>query len=414
MKITFIQPFYQNVWECLGLGSIIAYVKEYSGEEDLEINYYQGKFDSNHDIVNGSVDSDIVAFSCTSPAYAHGLRIAREIKQRNPLVHIVFGGWHPTALPDEVIKQDEVDQVIVGEGELAMVRCVLGSRKPILYGGVMDPLDDLPNPDRAEIRQGRCVDLCEDMTGLRSASFQLSRGCRVHCAFCAEKIMTGYPSLIKNPMRSRNINTLLDEIEATTLSYNLNYFKFVDATFDRDVTTVATFCLAKTLRKNKTPWEANIHPGFVQEEKVFEMLANANCTQINVGVESGSPYILRDVGKGTNLTAIKNVFKWAKRYGIKTRAFVLLGMPHETKEDQRLTEELLDEIKPDVVGFTILAPYPGTDFYDAEKHKFVDWSDVDEYSNAIWSTDHFTNEELREVQARLVDKYKDDICYRQE
>jgi len=63
MKITFIQPFYQNVWECLGLGSIIAYVKEYSGEEDLEINYYQGKFDSNHDIVNGSVDSDIVAFS---------------------------------------------------------------------------------------------------------------------------------------------------------------------------------------------------------------------------------------------------------------------------------------------------------------------------------------------------------------
>jgi radical SAM superfamily enzyme YgiQ (UPF0313 family) len=225
--------------------------------------------------------------------------------------------------------------------------------------------------------------------------------------------MTGYPDLKKNPMRTRDIYDLLDEIKVTTEAYELDYFKFVDATFDRDATTVATFCLAKVLRKNKTPWEANIHPGFIQDERVFEMLANADCKQINVGVESGSPYILKDIGKGTNLTSIKNVFKWAKQFNIKTRAFVILGMPQETPEDQRRTEELIDEIEPDVVGFTILAPYPGTDFYDREKHMFVDWSEVDEYSNTIWETKHFNNDELLEVQQRLTTKYHDKLCFRQ-
>jgi radical SAM superfamily enzyme YgiQ (UPF0313 family) len=414
MKITFIQPFYENVWESLGLGSIIAYVKEYSGEEDLEISYYQGKFDSDSVIVDGAYDSDIVAFSCTSPAFDHGLSLARQIKTRNPNVHTVFGGWHPTALPDDVIKRSCVDQVIVGEGEVAMVRVVLGSRNPIILGRNIDPLSELPNPDRAEIRQGRCVDLCEEMTGVRSASFQYSRGCRANCAFCAEKIMTGYPDLKKNPMRTRDVENLLTEIEGVSLSYNLNYFKFVDATFDRDIDTVLAFCQAKINRRNTTPWEANIHPGFVQDEQVFNALAEANCVQINVGVESGSPYILKDIGKGTNLTAIKNVFKWAKQYGIKRRAFVILGMPQETPEDMRLTEELLDEIEPEVVGFTILAPYPGTDFYDEEKHKYVEWSKVDEYSNDIWCTPHISNERLKEEQARLVNKYKDDICWRQQ
>ena len=49
-----------------------------------------------------------------------------------------------------------------------------------------------------------------------------------------------------------------------------------------------------------------------------------DCEQINVGVESGSPYVLKDVGKGTSLASIKTVFKWAKKHGIKRRAYLFI------------------------------------------------------------------------------------------
>jgi radical SAM superfamily enzyme YgiQ (UPF0313 family) len=107
------------------------------------------------------------------------------------------------------------------------------------------------------------------------------------------------------------------------------------------------------------------------------------------------------------------VFKWAEEYGIKRRAFFLIGMPDETDEDIDYTIELIDEIGPDVVGFTILAPYPGSDYYNPGLHKDVDWSKVDEYSNDIWSTAHFTNSDLKDTQAYLKDRYKHLLCERQ-
>jgi radical SAM superfamily enzyme YgiQ (UPF0313 family) len=353
-----------------------------------------------------------VAFSCTSPAYDHGIRLAKRIKHNNKKAWTVFGGWHPTALPEEVIKEDCVDQVIVGEGEIAMVKIMLGKMDKIVQGTKLQP-NELPWPDRKTIRNDRTIDLCEAMNGQRTASFQLNRGYKVHCKFCGEIGMTGKWNSKSNPIRTRDYDDVLNEIVRVTADIGINYFKFVDATFDRDAQTVIDFCKRKVERGNTMSWECNIHPNFVQSEEVFKWLDKANCNQINVGVESGSPYVLKDIGKGTNIQGIKNVFKWAKFNDINTRAFFLLGFPGETEEDVDLTMELIDEIKPDVVGFTILAPYPGSDFYSPTFHKHVDWSQVDEYSNDVWKTPHFTNERLRELQQMLTSRYRDNLRERQ-
>lgn len=413
MKITMIQGRYENVWEALGLGYIIAYVKKHYKSE-LEINFFQGKFDSDDDIILGSKDSDIVAFSCTSPAYAHGLSMAGLIKHLNPKVHTVFGGWHPTALPREVIKEDCVDQVIVGEGEYAMRLILSGYRgMPVVFGEKLPP-EELPWPDREAIKNERTIDLCESMNGKRTASFQMNRGCKVHCKFCAEQGMTGKYNKVTNPIRSRTNDDVLDEINHVHANYNIDYFKFVDATFDINPEQVIDFCAAKIERENEIEWEANIHPRFIQKEEVFAWLKESNCNQINIGVESGSPGILKDIGKGTRIEHIKNVFKWARKYGIKRRGFFLLGMPNEQYEDMKLTEELIDEIEPDVVGFTILCPYPGSDFYDPEKHKDVDWSATDEYSNDFWRTEYYSNSEIKGEQKILMAMHNDKLCERQD
>jgi hypothetical protein len=88
-------------------------------------------------------------------------------------------------------------------------------------------------------------------------------------------------------------------------------------------------------------------------------------------------------------------------------------MPNETVEDHGMTQELINDISPDVIGFTILAPYPGGDFYDPIKHKDVDWSEVDEYSNDIWYTKHFSNKELKDVQRVFTIANSELLCERQ-
>ena len=188
MKVTMVQPAYPNIWDCLGLGYIIAYCKKhYKG--DLEINFFQGKFDSDTKIIEGALDSDIIAFSCTSPAYHHGLNLARALKHLNSKIHTVFGGWHPTALPMDVLIEKGVDQVIIGEGEHAMLRILNGERVDILQSDKLPP-EELPWPDREAIKCERTISMAEEMTGLRIASFQAHRGCPFQCPFCAEKYMS--------------------------------------------------------------------------------------------------------------------------------------------------------------------------------------------------------------------------------
>jgi radical SAM superfamily enzyme YgiQ (UPF0313 family) len=157
-------------------------------------------------------------------------------------------------------------------------------------------------------------------------------------------------------------------------------------------------------------WECMIHAGIAKKE-MFPILKKAHCRQINVGCESGSPKVLKDMTKGTTIEKIINVFDWAKENGIERRAFFILGMPTETKDDIALTEKLALRIQPDVFGVTVLCPYPGSAFYNHDKMKDIKWEDTDEYSNDFWCTDHFTNSELKAWQKHLTEKFKDNLAW---
>lgn len=407
-KIVLVQPYYENIWEPIGLGFIAAYLKKYH-EGELDIQCYQGNFDTDEVIISACDGADYVGFSCTSPAYPHAIRLAEEIKKISPSTTTVFGGFHVSALPDECIKDDAVDQIVVGEGEEAFLQIVNGLKDPIVEGSKTN-MKDVPWPDRKIIKNYRTVGLCESMNGKRIASFQINRVCPVACAFCAERVITG-KFRKSNPVRQRPISDALDEIEAVTKELNLNYFKFVDATFDVSPQFVIDFCKEKIRRGNTTEWECLIHCSFTTEE-MFYWLKKSNCHQVNMGVESGSDKILKDIGKGLRVRKVKKAFEWAKKHNIERRGFFLLGMPNETREDVRMTEELIDEILPDVVGFTILCPYPGTDLYEHDKHENTDWETMDEYTNDFWSTEHFTNIELKAQQAYFKTKYDLLLCER--
>lgn len=404
MKVAIIQSYYFNIWEAIGPGYIIAYCKKnYIGE--LDFKFYQSYFDSDNYIINNCKDCDIVGFSCTSPTFKHGIELANKLKSINSNIKIVFGGYHVSALK-ELIKDTCIDQIVVGEGESAFLDILNGNNDRIIYGKRLS-FKELPWPDRDTIKNERTVDLCEKMTGLRITGLQANRGCPFRCPFCGERCITGTINK-SNPIRTREVNDIVNEIEFIVNKYKLNYFKFIDATFDISPKFVIDFCKEKIKRNLNVEWECMVHAG-IAKEKMFPWLKKANCTQINVGCESGSPKILKEIKKGASIKNILDVFDWGKKYNIKRRAFFLIGMPSETIEDIKLTEKLIERINPDFFYVTILCPYPGTDLYDHEKMKDIDWSNADEYSNDFWHTKYFSNQDLKNIQKELIEKFKDKL-----
>ena len=402
MKITLVHAKYFNSWEALGLGYIGAYLK--TKIRDLDLNYFQGVFDDDSTIVVGAMDSDIVAFSCTSPTFTHAVRLARQTKQANPRVCTVVGGYHPSAIPGDCLVEG-INQVVVGEGEDAMVQIALGNRAKIVQGRPMN-FSELPFPDRKLLKNERNVQVAYSDTGKRITSFQSHRACPFQCKYCLDgfnKVLYG-GNVGRVQVRYRDVHNLLDEIETVTEQYQLDLIKFSDPTWNTSIEWVMDFCRAKIARGVRVPFYPNIH-ATISSDEMAELMAEANCYEIAVGIESGSPKILKQIGKGTSVQSIRRCVASFKKAGILIRGYFILGMPDETEEDLELTEQLAEELDLDEYGFTILCPYPGTQMYDSEKHRNIDWEKTDEYSNDFWESKHVSNQRLKEWQQKLTAKF---------
>ena len=407
MKVTLVHGKYFNSWEALGLGYIGAYLKKHV--KNIEVGFYQGCFDEDEAIIEGSKDSDIVAFSCTTPTFTHAVNIAQVLKQINPRIWTVAGGYHPSAISKDSFVEG-IDQVVIGEGEAAMLEIVNGKRGRFIYGPAME-FPEIPWPDRELIQNERNIQVAYNENHKRITSFQSHRGCPFMCRYCADgfnKVL--YRHFKKVPVRFRDVHDLLDEMREVTRRYRLDLLKFSDPTWNTNVDWVINFCHEKIKRNFNIPFYPNIHAG-VCTEKMFDLMAEAGCYQIAMGIESGSPKILKQIGKGTTIKSIKRSVKWAKGAGILVRGYFILGMPEETEDDLKLTEQLADELELDEYGFTILCPYPGTQMYDSERYKHIDWQNTDEYSNDFWKTNYLTNGELKRWQAYLTEKFGEKLTW---
>jgi radical SAM superfamily enzyme YgiQ (UPF0313 family) len=408
-KIVFIQPNVgfkgASVWDALGVGCIISYIKA-SGFPG-QIEFYSGAFDSDETIIKACEDADLAGFSCTSPQLKHALTLASKIKTVNLECKTVFGGWHPTAMPGSTLKMANVDYVVVGEGEEGMLRLVNGeTNERIVYSEPIKNLDMLPWSDRDTIKVERHIQLAYKENSERITSIMGTRGCPFRCVYCSEFLMT------RGLIRMRTPSKLVDEIEYVVGKYKIDLLKFVDAEINKSVSWVKSLCKELIDRRVDVEFEANIHAAFADKE-MFQLMKRAGFRQIDIGVETGSPRILKAMRKGTTINQIRKVFKWSKKAGLLRRAYFMVGMPEEKPEDVKLTFKLAEEIEPDMVGMTILMPFPGTYIFNKYvKSENWDWSVCDEYGNPYWKTEAFNNEDLKAIQKTFMEKFRDRLCYR--
>ncbi|MEO5377976.1 MAG: B12-binding domain-containing radical SAM protein [Magnetococcus sp. DMHC-6] len=410
MKISLVQGRYFNSWEVLGLGYIGAFLKKHL--PNIEINFFQGCFDDDETIIAGCQESDIVAFSCTTPTFPQVEQVATRLKAINPAIHLVVGGYHASSLPEESIL-GPIDQVVVGEGEWAMLDIVKGNRAPIVIGPPVE-FADLPWPDRRLIRNERNIQVAYNDNKKRITSFQSQRACPYSCTYCLDghtKVM--YPNFKKAPLRYRAVSDLLDEMESVTQEYKLDLLKFSDPTWNINQKWVIDFCREKINRKFNVPFYPNIHVN-VGSEEMFQWMAKAGCYEIAVGIESGSPKTLKQIGKGSTVEKIRKSVEWAKQANILIRGYFILGMPDETDDDLKMTDQLAEELNLDEYGFTILCPYPGTIYYETVRQEKIDWANADEYSNNFWNGKFLSNAQIKEWQSYFMNKYGHKLTGRSE
>jgi radical SAM superfamily enzyme YgiQ (UPF0313 family) len=123
------------------------------------------------------------------------------------------------------------------------------------------------------------------------------------------------------------------------------------------------------------------------DQELVRLLHRAGCTELKLGVESGSPRVLEMIQKNLDLKVLREAVKIVKDGGINLGLFFMAGLPHETLDDLNLTFDLIKELNADNVAFNIFDPMPGSELYqevidlglipeNADWTKFAFWPDA--------------------------------------
>lgn len=360
--------------------------------------------------------SDIYGLSCTTVLSRNALSLAKEIKEKNPTSTIVFGGPHPTLLPNEIILNPWVDAVCIGEGEYAFTEIVqhiengesLSDIKGIAYKEQGKPvfteqrrpienLDELPFPSQYLFP----VEKYFEANGIRDLSIHTSRGCPGNCTYCQPTLRT----IFGPKLRYRSPENVLDEIEIIVKKHKLDMFVVTDDTFTWHTKNVEEICRGMIKRGINVLWRCQTRVNAPRE--TLHWMKKAGCIAVAFGVESGSQKILDNIQKNIKIADIKTAFKNCHEVGILTHAYIMVGNIGEDKTTIQQTKDILAEIKPFNINVSITTPYPGTQLYDyAMKNNLLLSKDWEKYDHIIGDTsgiklENMTPEEVRHAKNNI-------------
>ena len=110
---------------------------------------------------------------------------------------------------------------------------------------------------------------------------------------------------------------------------------------------------------------------------MLRKMKDAGCYHVSYGVESGSQKVLDMAKRDTKINQIRDAFKLTKEAGLEVSAFVMFGLPGETKETLKETLSLIKNINPDFISVSLVGLYPKTELYEIAKDEKlienIDW-----------------------------------------
>ena len=312
----------------------------------------------------------------TGPGIPRALLISKIAKRFGKIV--VWGGPHPTILPEQTLENKNIDSVCIGEGEYALqdlLRYYEGKIKDVPGTGIKENGEIKIFPPQKKIVDFNNLplpswDLLEDIDRYfpdkkhNSLPLSTTRGCAFNCGFCHNS--------------NKNVKCYLGNYRLAPPERAIEEYKFVRKLIKNkiDILDVGEdlhlisydyakrFCDAiKDSGVKNLKWNTSTRYSMLTEE-IVDMIAKYNCKRVLLGVESGSKRIQNMNGK---IIELKHAIKIAKRLRQKkifvTNAYIF-GHPTETTEELKKTLEFMKKIPADENLIQLYRPMPATPYFD--------------------------------------------------
>jgi radical SAM superfamily enzyme YgiQ (UPF0313 family) len=343
----------------------------------------------------GESEIDYIGFSAATQTINSAYRLAKKVKDLKPTVKILFGGAHPTALPEDVLKHDFIDIVVVGEGELSTEEILQNKNTEEIYGIAfrkdgkvivnlpherIKDLDELPINDYSLVPINLCKPLIGTYEKLPATIMITARGCPGRCTFCSR--VSGNHLSVMSPQR------IINEMKILYNEFDIRQIIFYDDTFISNRKRIEEFCDLLLESGMKIKWTCSSRVDKVYPDLLTKM-KKAGCHQIMYGIESFDENILKNINKKTKPEDIYNAITQTKKAGIEARAAIMVGNPGDTADILEANIKKLNKLNPDLIQVTITTAIPGSQlFYEAHKNNKILTYDWDKYEGSDQITTH--------------------------
>lgn len=326
---------------------------------------------------------DVIGVAAITFQYPIACKVASALKERGFKNLILCGGIHSTIAPYD-LKGSPFDGFVIGEGERTLVELIrrleagdnycnikgLNIKKGdnIIDNGypeVIQDLDELPLWDY-EIMNAK--DILKLSNGWFSTAF--SRGCPFACTFCInQKLKKDYLAsqqgkYYRCQSATKAIGNLLSYIQ---MYPEIKVFNFDDDLLIMDKGWFKEFATAyreQIYKKTGIVYVINTRANFIDKE-IVELLKSSGCYECQVGFETGNETLRNKVlSKGISNAQLKTAFNLFNKYGVRSLAYTMIGIPDESNESIEETLYMLSILKPTLIRMTFFEPYIGTPLYD--------------------------------------------------
>lgn len=395
----------------LGLSYVAAALEKAGFKVEMLDNYLLRKPITEVTELVKHANPEIVGMTCSSASYPRCVETAKAIKEALPSCKIVVGGWHPSYVPESMLQHPEIDYVVMGEGERAMVElaaCLTkgdeATAKQVAgvayrHAGkiVKTPqkfianLDELPFPARHLLPMHLYEKEIPYLKAKPFTTMNIVRGCPFNCVYCETRRLWGQTCRAFSPPR------VVDELVHLTEKYGIKGIYFVGDNFT--INRKRTMELCELIKKSRLDieWVCDTRADMISRE-LLQAMKEAGCRTIWFGVESGSPRILEKINKGITKEQTVQAFKLCREAGIQIASSFIMGIPGETLEDIELTYKFAKKLDPDWAQFNVYIAVPGSGLYDEVMQKRL--YDRVEGFLAYVKTEEFNYESLLAIQKR--------------
>jgi len=325
----------------------------------------------------------------------HSVQLSIKIKELNPKIPILWGGIHPSLLPEQCLGEKYIDYVIIGEGEETILEFSRALKKTNDFKDILG-LGYKDNNAKSIINQRRpliknldewrldfsLLDMKKYVYRLgsnqRVIAYKTSRGCPFRCGFCYNYEFN------QSRWRAWSIDTVVADIEFLKKNFKIDGVKFYDDNFfvDRDRAL-------DILKKIDLPSHIEVRIDFI-DDKLTQALKELKVFDLLIGLESGSDRLLQLISKGFSVDRSMAGVRSIAKFDLHATYSFIVGLPTETEEEFESTIDLMYKIYKihPRAGFTlgVYLPYPGSQLYSFSLEqgfnspaKTEDWGKIDRF-----------------------------------